>query len=192
MPLWLLAVAPAIVLGASWLRWRSSEIDAQEREARRALADGELARAAAIFQALMQRRRSIWWALELARLAALRGDLDGAARWTGDARARLARERSVNRTTAAARLLLVDVLSTTRRGQLDDAWRALAQQWATFEQTQGGWLFEASLLRGFLAWKAGASVEHWLGLDEAQRAQARWMAAEWPELRAFLDAHDAT
>lgn len=129
-------------------------------------------------------------AIERARLHALRGDGEAAARVIAEARGRLGRAHAVDRATAEARLVLVDALVTARGGQPDEAWAALSRRWGSFENAHGGWLAEACLLRGYLAWKAGAGVESWLGLGEAQRAHVRWMAAEWPELREFIDAHD--
>jgi hypothetical protein len=139
---------------------------------------------------LLAARPELLPAIELARLYALRGDLDGAARWTAEGRRLLARARVVDRATAEARLVLVEVLTLARAGRLDEAWGTLSDKWSAFETSQGGWHVEACLVRGFLAWKAGASVETWLGLGDSERAHARWMAAEWPELREFLDAHD--
>jgi hypothetical protein len=178
MPWWLLATAPPVVLAASWLRWRARDVEARRRAAERALLDGDFERAAALFESLRA-------ALELARLYALRGDL---------ARAEAARQRvprpRVDRATVEARLHFVDALIATRRGELGAAWDALTRHWARFETSESGWLAEACLLRGFLAAQLGGSVEIWLGLDEAARARVHWMAAEWPELRAFIGAHD--
>ena len=68
------------------------------------------------------------------------------------------------------------------------------REWARFETAEsgGGWRAEACLVRGFLDAAADDGVEVWLGLDDASRARVRWMGAEWPELRAFIDAHDGT
>ena len=96
----------------------------------------------------------------------------------------------MNRATGQARLLFIDALVAARRHDLMTAADTLARGWPTFEQSHGGWLAEACLLRGFLAAQLGAGVEIWLGLSDTARARVHWMAAEWPELRAFIDAHD--
>src|SRR6185312_403381 len=130
--------------------------------------------------------------LELARLHALRADLPAARQWADDARRLAERARGVNRRTADAQLLVVDALIACREGAPDAARALLLRDWGRFETLEGGggWRAEACLLRGFLDGAAGAGVEVWLGLDEASRARVRWMSAEWPELRAFLDAYD--
>jgi hypothetical protein len=130
--------------------------------------------------------------LELARLYALRGDVEPAMRFAGDARREVARERRMNRETGDARLLFIDALIATRRSDFTSASNTLSQQWAAFEQSHGGWLAEACLLRGFLAAQLGATPEIWLGLGDTARARVRWMSSEWPELRAFIDAHEPT
>jgi len=193
MTWWLLAAAPAVAMAFSWLRWRAKELDARKLAAQRALTDGDFDRAAAIFEALVQMRgaqRDLLH-LELARLYALRGDVASAARHAEAARQRLQRPHA-DRAIGEARLLLIDALITTRRGDFAEAYAALAQRWATFETSHGGWRAEACLLRGYLSWKLGSSVEAWLGLGDAARARVRWMASDWPELRAFIDAHDVS
>lgn len=179
MPWWPLAIAPVVILAASWLRWRAKETRALAVAADRALHDGDFDRAATIFEALGN-------ALELARLYALRGDVDRAATWAATARARIRRLRAIDRAIAEARLLFVDALVAARRGDLTTALDTLAQRWSTFEHAPGGWLAEACLLRGFLAGQLGAGIEIWLGLDDSARARVHWMATEWPELRAFI------
>lgn len=130
-----------------------------------------------------------WVSLELALLYVLRGDVESAERFVETARspARGARESGRH---DRARLLLVDAAIRARRGDLEGAWALLAQGWGAFEMPERRSLAEACLLRGFVGWKLGGSVESWLGLTESARARVRWLGAEWPELRAFLDAHD--
>jgi hypothetical protein len=223
MPWWVLAMTAAGVMVGSWLRWSAKETNARALEGQRALRDGDLQRAEAIFAAMMEARSTRRWgrelmattrmrqerlqdaidlylaaekpggygdALEIARLYALRGDAENATRFADDARRAVAPLRGMNRTSADARLLLIDALVAGRRGDVEQAWTALSDGWATFETSHGGWLAEACLLRGFFAWKLGSSVESWLGLSDAARDRVRWMAADWPDLRAFLDAHE--
>jgi hypothetical protein len=131
--------------------------------------------------------------VELARLHALRADVTRAAQLASEAQRASARERSIDRATVGAQLVLVDVLIRCRTGELETARALLVREWHQFETPDGGgWRAEARLVRGFLDDAAGQGIEIWLGLDQPVRARVRWMAAEWPELRAFLDAHDAT
>jgi len=183
MPWWLLAATPPVVLAISWLRWRARDVAVRRVAAQRALADGNFDRAAALFESLS----GDLVPLELARLYALRGDVERATQRADDARRRPPRHI---RATFDARLLFVDALVAARRGETLAAFDALARRWSTFETAENSWLAEACLLRGFLAAQLGFGVEIWLGLDDHSRARVRWMAAEWPELRAFLDAHD--
>ncbi|MGZ3407422.1 MAG: tetratricopeptide repeat protein [Polyangia bacterium] len=172
---------------ASLMRLPGGGTIGRERLAWTRMRQGQLQEAIALYLAA---RPALFEAIELARLYALRGDVDGATRWTTEARRRLARAHAVDRATAEARLVLVEVLTMARAGRLEEAWGALSQRWSAFEKSHGGWLVEACLVRGYLGWKGGAGVETWLGLGEAERAHARWMASEWPELREFIDAHD--
>jgi len=183
MPWWLLATAPPVILAASWLRWRARDVAARRVAAQRALADGNFDRAAALFESLPGELVP----LELARLYALRGDVERAAHRADDARRRPPRHI---RATFDARLLFIDALVAARRGDILAAFDTLSRHWSAFESAEGGWLAEACLLRGFLAAQLGFGVEIWLGLDDDSRARVRWMSAEWPELRAFIDAHE--
>ena len=132
--------------------------------------------------------------IELARLHALRGEVTRAAELAAEANRAAMRERGTNRKSAKAQLLLIDVLIHCRSGELEAARALVIREWHRFEAADGGggWRAEARLVRGFLDAVAGDGVEVWLGLDDASRARVRWMGAEWPELRAFLDAHDPT
>jgi hypothetical protein len=172
---------------ASLMRMPGGAAIGRERLAWTRMRQGRLGDAIDLYLAA---RPELFPAIELGRLYALRGDVESAARWTADARRRLRSAHAVDRATAEARLVLVEALTTARSGRLDEAWQTLSQKWGAFEQSHGGWHAEACLVRGYLAWTAGASVETWLGLGEAQEAHARWMAAEWPELAAFIDEHD--
>ena len=189
MPLWAVACAVPAVLLLSWWRWRRTSLNERALAARAALAAGDLARATALFESL--RDRSFTTKIELARLYALRADLPRATARLADARRDAGGERGIDRAAAAARLVLVEVLIACRKGALDTAHAVLIREWPLFEAADGGgvWRAEACLVRGFLDAAAGIGVEVWLGLDEATRDRVRWMAAEWPELRAFLDAH---
>jgi len=184
MQWWLLATAPVAAMTMSWLRWRARERRARANEARRALRDGDLERAAALFATLPSERA---W-LELARVLALRGDVDGAAREADVVRRRPPRHE---RALFDTRLLFIDALVAARRGDALGAFDMLARGWSAFESSPGGWIAEACLVRGFLAAQLGIGIEIWLGLDDDSRARVRWMAAEWPELRAFIDAHES-
>lgn len=131
-------------------------------------------------------------AIHLGMLYALRGQLDAATRWCDDARRRL--PRGQNRTLSAALLRIAEILVLARSGQRDDAARALDRDWHRLEEA----LTVASMRKAWLvrAWCAAAdpsrgSVEPWLTMARAGRkGELRWLGAEWPELRAFLDAYD--
>ena len=191
MPLWAIAAAAPLALGILWLRWKNAAINERAAAARRAIEAGELARAATIFEAIVA-AGGRWAAIELARLFALRGEIARAEEAAHEARAEARFARGVNRKAAEAQLLFVDVLLRCKKGELEAARALLLGGWQRFETAEGdgGWRAEACLLRGFLDAAAGESVEVWLGLDEASRARVRWMSAEWPELRAFIDAYD--
>ena len=131
-------------------------------------------------------------AIHLGMLYALRGELDAAERWCDDARRRL--PRGQNRTLSAALLRLAEILVLARSDKRDDAARALDRDWHRLEEA----LTVASMRKAWLvrAWCAAAdpsrgSVEPWLTMARAGRkGELRWLGAGWPELRAFLDAHD--
>ncbi|HXU70308.1 MAG TPA: hypothetical protein VN947_13320 [Polyangia bacterium] len=131
-------------------------------------------------------------ATHLGLVYALRGQLDAATRWCDDARKRLS--RGSNRTHSAALLRLAEATVLTRSGQLDDATRALDRDWKRLEEALAvSTMRRAWLLRAYLASGDGArgSVEPWLTLARGGRkGELAWLGAEWPELRAFLDAHD--
>lgn len=131
-------------------------------------------------------------AIHLGMLYALRGQLDAATRWCDDARRRL--PRGQNRTLSAALLRLAEILVLARSDKRDDAARALDRDWHRLEEA----LTVASMRKAWLvrAWCAAAdpsrgSVEPWLTMARAGRkGELRWLGAGWPELRAFVDAHD--
>ena len=131
-------------------------------------------------------------AIHLGMLYALRGDVDAATRWCDDARRRL--PRGQQRTLTAALLRLAEVLVLARAGKRDDAARALDRDWHRLEEA----LTVSSMRKAWLvrAWCAAAdgargSVEPWLTMARAGRkGELRWVGADWPELCAFLDAHD--
>jgi len=131
-------------------------------------------------------------AIHLGMLYALRGDVDAATRWCDDARRRL--PRGQQRTLTAALLKIAEVLVLARGGRRDDAARALDRDWHRLEEA----LTVTAMRKAWLlrAWCAAAdptrgSVEPWLTMVRAGRkGELAWLGAEWPELRAFLDAHD--
>ena len=131
-------------------------------------------------------------AIHLGLLYALRGQLDAATRWCDDARRRL--PRGQNRTLSAALLRLAEATVLARSGQHEDAARALDRDWKRLEEALAvSSMRRAWLLRAYLASGDGArgSVEPWLTLARGGRkGELAWLGAEWPELRAFLDAHD--
>jgi hypothetical protein len=187
MRLWIaVALAAPLVLVIQWLRWKNAAINEQAAAARRALDAGDLARAAEIFAAIVA-GGGRWATIELARLFALRGEIVRAVAAADEARGEARFARGVHRKALEAQLLFVDVLVHCRKGELDAARALLLGEWRRFETAEGGggWRAEACLVRGFLDAAAGDSVEVWLGL-----ARVRWMATEWPELRAFIDAHE--
>ncbi len=193
MRLWIaVALAAPLALVIQWLRWKNAAINEQAAAARRALAAGELERAATIFEGIVA-GGGRWATIELARLFALRGEIARAQEAADEARGEARFARGVTRKSVEAQLLLVDVLVQCRKGELAAARALLLGEWQRFETAEGGggWRAEACLVRGFLDAAAGDSIEVWLGLNEESRARVRWMGAEWPELRAFLDAHDA-
>ena len=81
-----------------------------------------------------------------------------------------------------------------RSGQHEDAARALDRDWKRLEEALAvSSMRRAWLLRAYLASGDGArgSVEPWLTLARGGRkGELAWLGAEWPELRAFIDAHD--
>ncbi|HEY2748064.1 MAG TPA: hypothetical protein VGL86_25750 [Polyangia bacterium] len=191
MQLWVVALAAPVALVVQWLRWKNAAINERAAAAERALAAGDLERAASLFEAIVA-GGGRWATIELARVLALRGEIGRAEQAAHQARGEARFARGVSRKAAEAQLLLVDVLIRCRRGELADARALLLGEWARFETAEGagGWRAEACLVRGFLDAASGDSVEVWLGLDDTTRARVRWMASEWPDLRAFLDAHE--
>lgn len=180
-----IALAAPGALAILWLRWRSATANERAVAAARARDDGDFDTAVALFESLGHQ-------IELARLYALRGDVTRATRTAEAAQREAGRMRGVARKASAAQLLLIEVLIACRSGALEAARALLLREWRQFETAEGagGWRAEACLVRGFLDAAAGDSVEVWLGLDDATRARVRWMGAEWPALRAFIDAHD--
>lgn len=128
----------------------------------------------------------------LALLYALRGQLDAATRWCEAARRRLPRGQT--RTYTAALLRVAELVTLARSGQSADATRAFDRDAGRLEEALPVTsVRKAWLLRAFLAASDGtrATVEPWLTLARSGRPrELRWLATEWPELRAFLDAHD--
>ncbi len=131
-------------------------------------------------------------AIHLGMLYALRGQLDAATRWCDDGRRRLARGQ--NRALPAALLRLTEILVLARAGKHEEAARALDRDERRLEEALTVTsMRKAWLVRAFCA--AGdatrGSVEPWLTMARAGRkGELAWVAAEWPELRAFVDAHD--
>lgn len=131
-------------------------------------------------------------AVHLAMLYTLRGQLDAARRWCEEGRRRLARGQ--NRTLTAALLRLAEILLLARDGKRDEAARALDRDRPRLEES----LSVSSMKKAWLlrAWCAAAdgtrgSVEPWLTMARSGRTgELRWLGTEWPELRAFIDAHD--
>jgi len=131
-------------------------------------------------------------ASSLATLHALRGDVDAATRWCDDARKRLA--RGTNRSYSAASLRLAEIFTLARSGKLDETARALDRDRGRLENAlTATTLRRAWLLRAFAASSDGArgSVEPWLTMARSGRkGELAWIGAEWPELAAFIAAHD--
>lgn len=131
-------------------------------------------------------------AAQLGLLYALRGQLDVATRWCDDARRRLG--RSCNRTYNGALVRITEIMVLARTGRREEAARAFdrdAQRLA--EALSASTLRTAWLVRAFVASADGAraSLEPWLTLARSGRkGDVAWIRAEWPELRAFVDAHD--
>jgi hypothetical protein len=124
---------------------------------------------------------------------ALRGETDVATRWLDDARRRLARTPGV-RTSQAGLLCLAEVITLARAGKRHEATRLLERDWSRVEATvlatvmRRGWL-----LRAFLAGTdpSRATAEPYLTmLRSGRRGELDWMATKWPELKAFLVAHE--
>ncbi|HEY2748065.1 MAG TPA: hypothetical protein VGL86_25755 [Polyangia bacterium] len=131
-------------------------------------------------------------AVQLGLIYTLRGQLDAATRWCDDARKRL--ERSSNRTHTGALLRVAEIAVLARANQREDAARAFDRDSRRLEEALSVTsLRKAWLLRAFVASADGArgSVEPWLGLAHSGRkGELAWLGGEWPELRAFIDAHD--
>jgi hypothetical protein len=127
--------------------------------------------------------------IHLATLYALRGDVATARRWCESARQRLARAQ--NRTYAAAILRLAEVLVLARAGERQEALRALERDWRRLEESLTATTMKKALvLRAFCAVGDAnrGSTGPWLSL--VRKGELQWMAVEWPELQAFLAAHD--
>ncbi len=131
-------------------------------------------------------------AVQLGLLYALRGQLDAATRWCDDARKRLG--RSHNRTHTAALLRVAEIAVLTRANQRDAAARAYDRDARRLEEALSvSRLRLVWLMRAFVASADGGrgSVEPWLTLARSGRkGELGWLGTDWPELRAFIDAHD--
>jgi hypothetical protein len=131
-------------------------------------------------------------ATDLALLYALSGDSHAATRWCEDGRRRLA--SAGQRALCAALLRQAEIVVVARTGQNGDAARAFDRDWRRLEEVlPAAWMRISWVVRCFVAAGDGTrgSVEPWLTMARSGRkGELRWMAAEWPELAAFLDAHD--
>lgn len=128
-------------------------------------------------------------AIDLAMIYALRGQTDVARRWCEDGRKRLARAQ--NRTLTAALLRLTEILVLAREGKRDEAAKAIERDWRRLEEAlTAASMKKAWLLRAFVTANDGtrANVGPWTAV--VRRGELTWMAVEWPELRAFLAAHE--
>jgi hypothetical protein len=131
-------------------------------------------------------------AIDLALLHALAGRLEVAERWSDDARRRLG--YSHNRTFVAALLRVTELLVLARQGRCDDAARLFDRDARRLDESLTvAWMRVAWLVRAFAAAGDGArgSVEPWVTLARSgRRGELRWLGVAWPELRAFVDAHE--
>ena len=133
-------------------------------------------------------------ATHLGLLYALRGQLDAATRWCDDARRRMARGGHNSRTHVAALLRVAELMVLARAGQREDAMRAYDRDIKRLEEALSVTaLRKAWLVRAFVASADGTrgSVEPWLTQARGGRkGELAWLGVDWPELRAFIDAHD--
>ena len=128
-------------------------------------------------------------AIDLAMIYALRGQTDVARRWCEDGRKRLARGQ--NRTVTAALLRLCEILVLAREGKRDVGAKAVDRDWRRLEEAlTAASMKKAWLLRAFVAANDGtrANIGPWTAV--VRRGELSWMAVDWPELQAFLVAHE--
>jgi hypothetical protein len=133
-------------------------------------------------------------AADLALLHVLVGDLEKAEHWLAIAEQRAT--KGIHLPSLAAMTTFSRAALHCRAGRFDDAVRLLDERWASCEGAlTGGTLRPLRVLRGFAI---ASSNPRNAGLAEVALATSRpsfpgeydFLGVEWPELAAFLAAHD--
>ena len=163
------------------------------------LRTGDLARAMETLTALDRRmprgfssfRAKI--ASQMAAVYALRGEPAAADRWIAEAEARIKRTGQGQAVEGA--LIFSRLVNGIRRNDHQAALEALAAAWERLEGT-----LPVTEMRPFVALRAFATMHEKPGepvtaepsvraaLQGVRPGELAWLAAEWPEMRAFLDA----
>jgi hypothetical protein len=150
------------------------------------LRDGDADRAHVLLQAvrasrwlddarLAQGASSMASALAMTQLA--RGELDDAEMWQREAHARIKKDDEIQ-------LLPLDALVDARRGRFDEAAARIDDAWSAAEASLAPRAVELlRFVRAFAADASGGVAD----LRAAGDADAAYLAAHWPELRAFVE-----
>jgi len=136
---------------------------------------------------------SVTSALDLAINHALLGELDAAARSLRDSETRARGQASANVSMAIFAHALVDC----RAGRADDAAKLLDERWAECEAvTKGSELRPLRVMRAFAIASSGprdaGQADAILAPAKplAYRGEYAFLGSSWPEMAAFLAAHD--
>jgi hypothetical protein len=131
-------------------------------------------------------------AIHLARLFALRGELEAAAKWATDARRRL--RKASSRLWAAAQLHVAEAVLLARSAPTVEALRFLESAWARVEESlsvtamRPVWLLRAFLVAQETGPRDHGTAEPWLRmLRTARPGELAYLSSRWPELRAFME-----
>jgi hypothetical protein len=131
----------------------------------------------------------------LAELYAMKGDLDASERWAREVRARLAKNHD-DRMAYAARLCVAEAIALVRRGSSREAVALLEASWDKLRFTLSGRdMLVPEAVRGLAEAQASLREQNVatvrvLRLGEASRGELAFLGASWPEMRAFLAAHE--
>lgn len=158
---------------------------------------GQLAEAANGFARVERTGRGAIGALASGHLAvtcAIANRLDEAQRWIDRAAANYARIPTAR--SLIGQVPLARAVVACRRGNPAEAVRVLDEGWSRFQSALSGDVMRPLRMVRALALEAAGGegsarplAAQLAVLAEERPADLTWMAAEWPELRAFLDRH---
>jgi hypothetical protein len=135
-------------------------------------------------------------AAELGWANVLAGDLDTAQRWIDESRRRLAKSHGDGRLGGASMLNLAEAALSMRRGHAEEGVALLDKNWLLLrESSSGNRMRTLEVVRAF--GEAGGGVraynvvsERLVRVQPALPGEFAFLGAKWPEMQAFLAAHD--